>query len=267
MKRTPAVAGQFYPGQKSALKQLVAQMMPKQEKAEPAIAVMSPHAGYIYSGAVAGKTFSRVAIPETAVILGPNHHGQGHPAAVYARGSWLTPLGEVPIDEELANLILREVPLTGEDQLAHRFEHSLEVQVPFLQAAVPGLSIVPLCLGRLSLDQLLELGVGLGRALVATEPRPLLVASSDMTHYEPGPVARKQDLQALDRVLHLDPVGLYRVVSEQRISMCGVLPVVVMLRAAKALGATRAELVDYCNSGDITGDQSSVVGYAGVAFF
>ena len=266
MRRAPAVAGQFYPGQQAALQQMLAQMMPKVDDLQPALGVMSPHAGYIYSGMVAGKTFAGVSIPETVVIVGPNHHGQGHPAAVYGRGSWVTPLGEVTIDEALADRILREAPLTSDDQLAHRFEHSLEVQVPFLQAAVSNLSIVPLCLGRLTLSQLLELGDALAKVLSDTDPRPLLVASTDMTHYEPGPVARKQDLQALDRVLALDPAGLYRVVGEQHISMCGVLPVVATLRAVKMMGARRAELVEYRNSGDVTGDQSAVVGYAGVVF-
>lgn len=264
MQRPPAVAGRFYPERKADLEHVLGQVMPAQEKPTSAIAVMSPHAGYVYSGMVAGKTFSRVAIPETAVILGPNHHGRGHPAAVYARGSWLTPLGDVPVDEELAARILREAPLTSEDSLAHRYEHSLEVQVPFLQRAAPHLSIVPICLGRMTLDQLLELGDDLARALAQSEPRPLLVASTDMSHYEPGSVARAKDHQALDRVLALDPQGLYRVVGEKHISMCGMLPVVVTLQAAKALGASLATLVEYRNSGDVTGDQSAVVGYAGV---
>ena len=266
MSRAPAVAGQFYPGQKSALEDLLHQLMPAAAEPKAVVGVMSPHAGYVYSGMVAGETFAQVEVPDQAIILGPNHHGHGHPAAVYARGAWQTPLGEVPIAEPLAQEILRDCPFVEEDSAAHRFEHSLEVQVPFLQMRAPDIAIVPICLGHLPLDALLQIGDGLGEVLARTEPRPLLVASTDMTHYEPGDVAKEKDSRALDKVLALDPAGLYQLVREERISMCGVIPVVVMLQAARKLGASRAEMVDYRNSGDVTGDQSEVVGYAGAVF-
>lgn len=266
MSRAPAVAGQFYPGQRGALEDLLQKLIPAAAEPKAVVGVMSPHAGYVYSGMVAGETFAQVDVPDQAIILGPNHHGRGHPAAVYARGAWETPLGEVPIAESLAGEILRECPFVAEDSAAHRFEHSLEVQVPFLQMRAPQISIVPICLGQLPLDVLLELGDGLGRVLARTDPRPLLVASTDMTHYEPGDVAKEKDSRALEKVLALDPAGLYQLVRDQRISMCGVIPVVVMLQAARSLGATQAEMVDYRNSGDVTGDQSEVVGYAGAVF-
>jgi AmmeMemoRadiSam system protein B len=264
MLRSAVVAGQFYPGQRDALLEALGSLLVAELPEKKAIAVMSPHAGYIYSGGVAGKTFSSVAIPDQVVILGPNHHGRGHTAAVYASGAWETPLGQVSIASALARRILAECQITAEDTIAHRFEHSLEVQLPFLQFRAPHVSIVPVCISRMPLDLLLQLGDGLARAMQAGDPAPLIVASTDMTHYESGKTARRKDFQALEKVLALDPEGLYQVVQGEGISMCGVLPTVVMLRAALALGASEAELVAYSNSGDVTGDQSEVVGYAGV---
>lgn len=266
MLRSAAVAGQFYSDDRERLRQDVAALMANTTP-QPAIAVMSPHAGYVYSGAVAAKTFSQVKIPDQVIILGPNHHGYGHAAAVYASGAWETPLGRVEIASGLAERLLAECTMTADDYVAHKDEHSLEVQLPFLQYLAPGLRIVPICISRMSLAMLLEFGDGMARAIASCKEPPLMVASSDMTHYEPGDVARRKDQLALDRVLALDPEGLYQVVSENRISMCGVLPTVVMLKAALALGASHAELVAYSNSGDVTGDQSAVVGYAGVRIY
>lgn len=264
MLRTAVVAGQFYPGQKESLLKSVRSLMPSISEQKTATAIMSPHAGYLYSGKVAGQTFAAVKIPSTVVILGPNHHGRGHTAAVYARGAWETPIGETLIAEQLADQILAQCTMAAEDTLAHRFEHSLEVQLPFLQMKAPETSIVPICISRMPLDLLLEMGNGLARAISSCAEAPLIVASTDMTHYESGNNARTKDFMALEKVLELDPAGLYEVVFEHRISMCGVLPTVVMLQAAKTLGADKAELILYSNSGDVTGDQSEVVGYAGV---
>ena len=264
MLRAPAVAGQFYPGRKAALVEALAKLVPAVNDRQPAFGVMSPHAGYVYSGSVAGRTFAAVAIPPEVVILGPNHHGYGHPLAVYPHGEWELPLGKVPIAAALTGAILAACPQAAADSEAHRFEHSLEVQVPFLQTLAPEVAIAAICIGRASLDALLALGDGLAEALRTRPVRPLLVASTDMTHYESGETARRKDHLALQQVLTLDPEGLYRTVSDQHISMCGVLPTVVMLRAALALGAQHAELVAYANSGDVTGDQRQVVGYAGV---
>ena len=264
MLRAPAVAGQFYPQHAAALATTLDRLIPPVAAKVPAYGVMVPHAGYVYSGGVAGKTFAAAAIPDEVVILGPNHHGIGHSLAVYPGGDWELPLGKVPIAAALTGAILAACPQAAADSEAHRFEHSLEVQVPFLQTLAAELTIAAICIGRAGLDALLALGDGLAVALRTRPVRPLLVASTDMTHYESGETARRKDHLALQHVLALDPEGLYRTVSDQHISMCGVLPTVVMLRAALALGAQRAELVAYANSGDVTGDQSQVVGYAGV---
>lgn len=264
MKRQPAVAGQFYPGRSDALRHMLLDLLPSPRQGQSAIGIVSPHAGYIYSGAIAGKVFSRVRIPSRVLILGPNHHGGGHKAALFATGAWLSPLGEAGIDEELATAILDGCPGVVTDEDAHRHEHSLEVQLPFIQIMAPEAKIVPLCLGHLPLEELLTMGEALGRILAPFGDEVLIVASSDMTHYESGEAAREKDMAALEPVLELDPEGLYRTVLGRGISMCGVMPVVAMLTAAKALGAAKAELVEYGNSGDVTGDQSSVVGYAGV---
>jgi hypothetical protein len=267
MLRSAVVAGQFYPGQREGLQETVEVLTPPAAAEQSVIAVMSPHAGYIYSGGVAGRTFSGVKIPEDVVILGPNHHGRGHMAAVYASGAWETPLGQINISADLAKRILAECPMAAEDTVAHRFEHSLEVQVPFLQFLAPRTGIVPVCVSRMPLETLLLFGEGLARAIAACDSAPLIVASSDMTHYESGKIAREKDFLALEKVLALDPEGLYNVVQEHSISMCGVLPTVIMLQAALALGAKNAELIAYSNSGDVTGDQSEVVGYAGVRVY
>jgi AmmeMemoRadiSam system protein B len=267
MLRSAVVAGQFYPGQKQSLFQTVDSLVSSTATEKPAIALMSPHAGYIYSGGVAGQTFSGVKIPDDVIILGPNHHGRGHMAAVFASGAWETPLGQTKISADLAKRILSECPMTAEDLVAHRYEHSLEVQLPFLQFRAPHSSIVPICISHMPLETLLQLGDGLARAILSSRGKPLIVASTDMTHYESGNVARKKDCLALEKVLALDPEGLYEVVQEHQISMCGVLPTVVMLQAALALGAENAELIAYSNSGDVTGDQSEVVGYAGVRVY
>ena len=267
MLRSAVVAGQFYPGQKESLFAAVDSLVSSTAAEQPAIGLMSPHAGYIYSGGVAGQTFSGVKIPDDVIILGPNHHGRGHVAAVFTNGAWETPLGQTKISADLAKRILCECPMTSEDFVAHRFEHSLEVQLPFLQFRAPNVCIVPICISRMPLEMLLQLGDGLARAVLSSSCKPLIVASTDMTHYESGNVARKKDCLALEKILALDPEGLFAVVEENKISMCGVLPTVVMLQAALALGATNAELIAYSNSGDVTGDQSEVVGYAGVRIY
>jgi len=262
--RSPAVAGQFYPGRETALRQLLSELAPLGKDRKPALGVMSPHAGYIYSGQVAGKTLAETVIPEEVVILGPNHHGIGHPAAVFDKGAWTSPLGETAIAEQLTAQILSHCPMTAADPTAHRSEHSLEVQLPFLQHLSPQLRIAPVCISHLPLESLLQMGEGLAAAIKAGGRQVLIIASSDMTHFEPGEVARRKDFLAIERVLALDPEGLYATVRSNRISMCGVIPTVVMLQAARCLAANHAELVDYSNSGDVTGDQSDVVGYAGI---
>ena len=263
--RPPAVAGQFYPQDPDELSALVARLTPEPRPGQrlAALAVVSPHAGYVYSGRVAAETFSRVEAPETAVILGPNHHGQGQPAAIMTQGGWRLPGGAIAIDQTLAAAIMQGSALLRDDPSAHTREHSLEVQVPFLQHHGVR-KIVPLCLSFLSYPQCQELGLALAQAISASAGPTLLVASTDMSHYEPREVAARKDELALRPLLALDPEGLYQTVIGQRISMCGIIPTTVALVAAKHLGARRAELICYTDSGETSGDTRQVVGYAGV---
>ncbi len=262
----PAVAGQFYPGTASALSRTLLGLTREEEKREKAIGVVAPHAGYVYSGAVAGDVFSSVEVPGRAVIFCPNHTGIGEDAAVMSRGAWRMPWGDVPVDEELAAHLEASCPHLKEDASAHLREHAIEVQIPFLHRFRPDVRIVPVVLGRLSLDECRALGEGVADAIAGDAFRPLLVASSDMSHYVPDAVARKKDGMAIDRMLALDPEGLYRIVRVERISMCGVLPATVVLFAARRLGATTARLIRYATSGDVSRDFDQVVGYAGLAF-
>lgn len=265
MIRPPAVAGQFYPGQAQQLRTQVQRLLAHGARTPVrALGVISPHAGYIYSGRVAGETFAGVVVPERVVVLGPNHHGLGLPLAVSGATAWHTPLGDVIIDEALRQALLTAVPELAVDDAAHRPEHSLEVQLPFLQQRQNQLKVLPICIGPLPLETLQSFGRQLGRVLAELGEPCLLVASSDMTHYESAEAAQEKDFSALEKVLQLDAEGLYRQVLGQRISMCGVLPSVIMLAAVRELGATSARLVRYTNSGEVTGDTSEVVGYAGV---
>ena len=262
----PAVAGQFYPGTASGLSRTLLELTREVEAPEPAIGVVSPHAGYVYSGAVAGEVFSSVRVPGRAVIFCPNHTGIGEDAAIMSHGAWRMPWGDVPIDEELAARLETACPLLREDASAHLREHAIEVQLPFLHRFRPDVRIVPVALGRLSLEECRELGQNIADALAADAERPLLVASSDMSHYVPDAVARKKDRLAIDRMLALDPEGLYATVRAERITMCGVMPATVVLFAARRLGATSARLIRYATSGDVSRDFDQVVGYAGLAF-
>jgi len=262
--RMPVVADRFYPADPQTLRAMIGEMTPSPGAAQAALAVISPHAGYVYSGAVAAETIARVAVPETVIVLGPNHTGRGAPVALGLE-DWSMPFGPVAVDRELAAALLEEAgDLVTADEAAHRFEHSLEVQVPFLQWRRPSVRIVPLVVDRLPFDRCKALGLALARVAQAAPYGVLLLASTDMTHYEPRRSARRKDELALRRVLALDPAGLYETVLGQRISMCGVMPTVAVLVAALALGATSAELVRYTDSGAVSGDTEQVVGYAGV---
>jgi AmmeMemoRadiSam system protein B len=264
--RHPAVAGTFYPDRPAELARVVRRLTADDPRRARAVAVIAPHAGYAYSGAVAGEAFSAVEIPDRVVILCPNHTGAGKRAAILSTGSFSMPFGEVPVDGPLARRILAAAPLLREDGAAHAGEHSLEVMLPFLHRFNPAFRLVPVALGRLSLDECRLLGTALANVLEDERESGdvLLVASSDMTHYEPEGSARRKDSLAIDRILALDPEGLHRVVLEEGITMCGVLPAATVLFAAVELGATRARLVRYATSGDTSGDHAHVVGYAGL---
>ena len=265
MSRTPAVANMFYPGDTTRLKEELDTFVKPVPEPRKVLAAISPHAGYMYSGGVAGAVFSRIRIPEAVVILGPNHRGVGAPVAVAASGTWDMPLGPVSINEDLAEAILK-APVEHkieDDDHAHIMEHSIEVQIPFLQVLRPQVSVVPMALSHVAYGACEETGRALARGVADYGKEVLLVASTDMTHYESQEVARAKDQLAIDRILDLDPKGLYETVAQHRISMCGVIPTTIVLTACKALGATKAELVQYATSGDVTGDYAQVVGYAG----
>lgn len=256
----------FYPGARESLLSELRQCIPELRQPREVLGAVSPHAGYMYSGRVAGELFARIEVPATVIILAPNHTGLGAGLSLWAEGGWDTPLGRVPVDEELASELLVNVPELEADETAHLSEHSAEVQVPFLQFRNAEVRIVPVVIGLARLSSLSELGKGI--ATVIKKRRDVLVlASSDMTHREPQQSAQRKDRLAIDRMLALDPEGLYETVTTHNITMCGYAPAVSMLVATKELGAAGAELIDYKTSGDVTGDYISVVGYASLIVF
>ena len=264
MIRQPAVAGQFYPGTERQLRNQLADMIPVDMPRRKAIGVISPHAGYPYSGATAGQLLAGINIPRTVIILGPNHRGSGYMAALSPDDGWQTPLGVAPVEKRLNMLIQQHQPAIQEDRIAHQLEHSLEVQVPFLQYLRPDVTIVPLCLAFSDYNGCELVGRALATAIKEFGEEVLVLASSDMTHYESSEAARQKDTLALERVLAFDPQGLVEVCRSKKITMCGVIPAAVMLVAAKELCATRAELIQYTTSGAVTGDYRQVVAYAAV---
>jgi len=262
--RHPAVAGRFYPGAAKILASDVSSYLSGAEESKKALGCVAPHAGYIYSGAVAGAVYANVKVPRRCVVLCPNHTGRGRPLAIMSQGTWETPLGAVQIDTPLAEGLKQQYPFLTEDSDAHRNEHAIEVQLPFLQQKQPQLSFVPIALGTGHFETLESLGEAVAEVLRAQDEAVLVVASSDMNHYENDGITRIKDHKAIDRILALDARSLYDVVMKEQISMCGFGPTIVMLTAAKRLGATSAELIRYATSGDISGDRHMVVGYAGV---
>lgn len=263
--REAAVAGRFYPASPTDLNRMLDEYLAHSSpfaSGRPTILAMVPHAGYIYSGKIAGATFARVDVPRHVVVLCPNHTGLGRPRALWCRGAWRTPLGEVEIAEDLTDC-LRCYARLDDDERAHAREHAIEVELPFLQRREPRVRVAPLCLQRLSLDECLELGEALALGVRAFGESVLIVCSTDMSHYIRAELAAELDRSALAEVEALDPAGLYRTVIERRISMCGFIPTTVGLAAARALGAEHAELVQYGNSGETSGDFERVVGYAG----
>jgi AmmeMemoRadiSam system protein B len=265
MLRHPAVAGRFYPADPAVLRgDLTSYLSPGSEKIH-AIGCIAPHAGYMYSGEVAGAVFSRIEIPQYCIILCPNHTGQGHPLAVMSEGEWQTPLGNIQIDATLARQLLDLFPALAEDSAAHRSEHAIEVELPFLQVIRPGIQFVPVAVGTSRFILLEQLGNALAAAVhTYNKGSVLIIASSDMNHYEDDASTRVKDRKAIDKILALDPQCLYETVINESISMCGFGPAVAMLTAAKKLGASKAELVQYATSGDVSGDRDMVVGYAGI---
>lgn len=264
MKRRPAVAGQFYHSTASKLKSQVEQYIVKNSSKEKAIGIISPHAGLMYSGYVAGAVYSSILFPETFIIIGPNHTGLGANISIMTSGEWEVPTGTFSVDERLGREIIKEAPALSEDAQAHAFEHSIEVQLPFISYFSDTVKIIPIAVMSASLEECRAIGEGIARAVKTAGSDVLIVASSDMSHYVSDSVAKKLDGLAIGEVLKLDPEGLYNTVTAKRISMCGFMPATIMLYAAKALGAAEARLVKYATSGDVSGDYEHVVGYAGV---
>jgi MEMO1 family protein len=265
--RLPAVAGRFYPDNPQELTAAVREYANPQPENNPqhVQSCLVPHAGYRFSGHVAGAVFSRIAVPKKIVILGVRHRPLGQAIAIISRGTWRTPLSDAPIDEALATALRTECPILREDSVAHSVEHSLEVQLPFLQVLSPGFAFVPIALGTVRFDELLAVGDALARVLAAN-PNVLLLTTSDLNHYEDDATTRVKDQKAIDQILALNPRGLYDVCRNESISMCGLGPTVAMLTALRALATRQVELVRYATSADVSGDTSSVVGYAGCIF-
>jgi AmmeMemoRadiSam system protein B len=268
MLRLPAVSGRFYPSHPTELTAQIREYTKADKTVVPVRvkACLVPHAGYVYSGHVAGAVYARIAIPMKILILGVRHYPRGENAAILSSWAWRTPLGDAAIDEPLAEALRAACPLLREDSVAHSAEHSLEVQIPFLQVLQPGFTFVPIALGTVRFEDLVVVGEAIGRVLAASTEEILLLTTSDLNHYENDATTRLKDGKAIEQVLALNGRELYETCRNEAISMCGLGPTVAMLTALQSLGSTRAELVRYATSGDVSGDLGEVVGYAGMLF-
>lgn len=262
--RTPAVSGSFYPAEPDRLRALVVSLLSPGTQQEPAMAVIAPHAGYQYSGKTAGAVYARVIIPDRIILVGPNHRGLGPPICVYSGGPWQTPLGTVPVDAELSEGLLKTIPGAEGESYPHANEHSLEVHLPFLQVRRETFRASFIILGDLDLETTRTVGNAIAEVIRHQAPGTLMVASTDLSHYFPDREARRRDARAVDAICARDESALYERVYRENINMCGFIATAGVIRAANALGATRATLVDYRTSADASGDFSAVVGYAGI---
>ena len=268
MLRLPAVAGQFYPDNPQDLANLVrrySQHNSRQEKIRVK-ACLVPHAGYIYSGQAAGAVLGQIVIPQKVLVLGVRHFPDGESAAILSEGAWRTPLGDVQIESQLANALKKNSPLLREDAVAHAREHSLEVQLPFLQILKPDFQFVPIALGTIRFKELEAMGEAIGQTLSESNEEILLLTTSDLNHYEDEATTRDKDGKAIAKLEAMDPWGLYDICRSESISMCGLGPAVAMLFVLKKLGATRAETILHTTSAAISGDYRRVVGYVGMVF-
>ncbi len=262
MIRKAAVAGSFYPADAAELEKMVEEFSAPQVK-QRVKALICPHAGYIYSGPVAGAVYAAAVIPDTVILLGPNHTGLGADTAVMTEGVWQIPTGEVSVDKVLAKKILRSSELFTEDSSAHTMEHCLEVQLPFLYHMNKAVKIVPVTLMGSGYNEALQMGEALAGVISEYDKEVLVVVSSDMNHYESEAATRLKDNQAIERVLALDAKGLLDITKKKNITMCGVFPSAIAIIAMKGLGAKDAALIKYDTSGAVSKDMDHVVGYAG----
>jgi MEMO1 family protein len=269
MVRLPAVAGRFYPSDPTELSAQINEYLSSQNSltGRNVKSCLVPHAGLMFSGHVAGAVFSSIRIPQRIVILGVRHRPPGSPAAIVSNGAWRTPFGDAEIDYELAEKLRVACPLLTEDAVAHSKEHSLEVEIPFLQVLNPDFQFVPIALGTAHFETLVTVGQAIGDVLAAEKDEVLLVTSSDLNHYEDDATTRVKDHKAIEQLLSMDARGLYDVCRKEEISMCGLGPAVAMLTALQVLKAGNAELIRYATSADRSGDPSAVVGYAGMVFW
>lgn len=267
--RKPVVAGKFYPSGAKELKAMISSFADQSAQKRDCFGCILPHAGYIYSGKVAALTISGIKIKDTVVLLGPNHTGQGATFSIMPKGAWQTPLGNVEIDSWLAGLFLEKSRYLEADSLAHLDEHSLEVELPMLQYFRNDFKIVPIAIKTDDLSKLNNVGQELASVIIENNLRSsvMFVASSDLTHYQPQESAQIKDRLAIEAILGLDEQMLKAVVEESEISMCGFAPIVILIKVAKLLGAKKGQLIKYQTSGDVSGDKSSVVGYAGITIY
>ena len=266
MIREPAVSGQFYPSSPEELKSMIRGMVDEKAAKEDVIGYYAPHAGFIYSGPVVGATVSRVNFKDTCVIMGPSHTGAGAPFSILTEGTWRTPLGDVEVDTKLASAILGNSNNLREDRLAHLQEHSIEVQLPFIQYFKPDIKFVPILLSHTNAAVYRSIGMAIAKAIKDSGKEVVIVASGDMNHYESQKITHTKDRQAIESILKLEAGELLERVHDFNISMCGYGTVASLIYAAKELGSVRTELVKYQTSGDVTHDFSAVVGYAGILF-
>ncbi len=277
--RHPAYAGMFYEGKARSLETQIEECFmhklgPKalpetaRDKLKSIVGVISPHAGYTYSGSVAAHAYYHLAQdgkPDTVVIFGPNHTGVGSGLAIVREGVWRTPLGDVEVDTAVADTIVRGSGIVDVDEVAHMREHSIEVQLPWLQYLYgSSFRFVPICFLMQDFESSREVGTAVAKAL--TSKNALVIASTDMTHYEPQKVAERKDKIVLDSAVEMDERKLYSSVEMNQVSMCGYGPAVAAITAAKALGAKKGKLLCYKTSGDVVGDYSAVVGYSSLIF-
>jgi AmmeMemoRadiSam system protein B len=264
MIRLPAVSGRFYPSDSNELARQIEQYTFSTNTKVLARGCVVPHAGYMYSGHVAGAVYASLKIPSRCILLGPRHFPRGAPMAILTEGSWQTPLGEAQIDTALGSELARACPRLREDAVAHQREHSLEVQIPFLQCLASEFRFVPVVLATDRYAALEDLGHAVAQVVAAQQEPVLVIASTDMNHYESDAITREKDRKAIARILALDPGGLYDTVRREAITMCGYAATVAMLVAMRDLGAKEAELIRSATSGDVTGERDEVVGYAGI---
>jgi AmmeMemoRadiSam system protein B len=275
--RRPAVAGAFYPAGREELKQLIkscyteklgpGSLPPSKYETHGVVACVSPHAGYVYSGAVAAHSYlhlSSLRNPELVVVVAPNHYGIGSGISAFREGAWETPLGVVSVDSKAAKSLAEITGIVDFDTVSHQMEHSLEVQLPFLQMIYGSFQLLPISLAFQDVDTTRPLGDGIAEMLRGRDA--LLVASSDFTHYEPAEVARKKDQALIRTVESLNVLDFYATFTRLNVTACGYVAIATLMQACSKLGFNSAELLKYANSGDTTGDSSSVVGYASIKF-